>query len=75
MDMTCDHTGTHSGASRYLRDAGVLRLVLLCDGCGAECQELGRVKYRPDVRVPGLEQAGLGAGAPALAGAGAATPH
>jgi hypothetical protein len=51
--MTCDHSGTHSGASRYLREAGVLRLVLLCDRCGAERRELGRVEYRLDVNVPG----------------------
>ena len=47
--MLCDHTGTYSGASRYLREAGELRLVLLCDGCGAERQELGRIEYRPEV--------------------------
>jgi hypothetical protein len=47
--MTCDHSGTHSGATRYLRDAGELRLVLLCDRCGAERQELGRIEYRPEV--------------------------
>jgi hypothetical protein len=69
--MTCDHSGTYSGASRYVRDAGVLRLVLLCDRCGAERQELGTVEYRPDVNVPGLEQARLGA-AKALGGTTAA---
>jgi hypothetical protein len=47
--MKCDHTGTHSGASRYVREAGELRLVLLCDVCGAERQELGRIEYRPEV--------------------------
>jgi hypothetical protein len=47
--MICDHSGTHSGASRYLREAGELRLVLLCDGCGAEQRELGRIEYRPEV--------------------------
>jgi len=70
--MTCDHSGTYSGASRYLRDAGVLRLVLLCDRCGAERGELGRVNYRPDVNVPGLKRARPGAGANALGGASAA---
>ena len=73
--MMCDHSGTYSGGSRYLRDAGVLRLVLLCDLCGAERQELGRVKYRPDVRVPGLERAGLAAGGSALGGTSAAALH
>ncbi|HTX12412.1 MAG TPA: hypothetical protein VME22_27590 [Solirubrobacteraceae bacterium] len=47
--MKCDHTGTYSGASRYIREAGELRLVLLCDRCGAERQELGRIEYRPEV--------------------------
>jgi hypothetical protein len=62
--MECDHTGTHSGASRYLRDSGELRLVLLCDRCGAERQELGRIEYRPDVILfPGI---GPAADGPAL---------
>jgi hypothetical protein len=47
--MKCDHSGTYSGASRYSREAGELRLVLLCDRCGAERQELGRLEYRPEV--------------------------
>ena len=55
MEMARDHSGTRSGASRYLRDVGVLRLVLLCDPCGTECQELGRVSYRPDVKMPELD--------------------
>ncbi len=45
--MVCDHTGTHSGASRYLHESGQLRLVLVCDQCGAECNELTRFDYRP----------------------------
>lgn len=53
--MNCDHSGTYSGASRYLRDAGKLRLVLLCDRCGAERQELARMDYRPEVVLhPGI---------------------
>jgi hypothetical protein len=59
----CDHSGTYSGASLYLRDAGQLRLVLLCDECGAECREIGRVAYRPDVRIPGRQPPGIPAGA------------
>jgi hypothetical protein len=70
----CDHSGTYSGASRYVREAGELRLVLLCDQCGAERQEVGRVKYRPDVRLPGAEGTGLGSGEPAVDGAGAGIP-
>lgn len=50
MSMTCDHSGTHNGEARYLRDTGKLRLVLVCDGCGAECVELDRIDYRPDAR-------------------------
>jgi hypothetical protein len=54
--MECDHTGTYSGASRYLRESGELRLVLLCDRCGAEREELGRIDYRPEVILfPGIE--------------------
>jgi hypothetical protein len=46
-----------------------LRLVLLCDRCGAERQELGRVDYRPD---PEVERAGLAAGGSTLGGTKAA---
>ena len=53
--MDCNHSGTHSGASRYLRESGQLRLVLVCDRCGAECDELTRLDYRP----AGRDQAGL----------------
>jgi hypothetical protein len=68
----CDHSGTYSGASRYVREAGELRLVLLCDQCGAERRELGRVEYRPDVRLE-PDQAGLAGGGPAADGAGGAS--
>jgi hypothetical protein len=65
--MMCDHTGTHSGASRYVREVGELRLVLLCDRCGAERQELGRMEYRPEVVLPGPQPVGLAPDAAALA--------
>jgi HD-GYP domain-containing protein (c-di-GMP phosphodiesterase class II) len=45
--MPCDHTGLLSGASRYARGAGQLRLVLVCDECGAERSEVGTIGYRP----------------------------
>jgi hypothetical protein len=45
--MFCEHSGTHSGVIHYLRDDAQLRLVLVCDHCGAECTELGRIDYRP----------------------------
>ena len=50
MSVACDHSGTHNGESRYLREAGELRLVLVCDACGVECAELERVGYRVDAR-------------------------
>jgi len=50
MDVACDHSGAHNGEARYLREVGQLRLVLVCDACGAECAELQRVGYRPDAR-------------------------
>ncbi len=46
--MICDHSGTHSGGARYIRETGQLRLVLVCDQCGAECGELGTLDYRTD---------------------------
>jgi hypothetical protein len=45
--MDCDHSGTYSGACRYSRQTHQLRLVLVCDGCGAERSELGNVDYSP----------------------------
>ena len=45
--MACDHSGPHSGACRYLRGRGQLRLVLVCDRCGAERSELATLDYRP----------------------------
>jgi HD-GYP domain-containing protein (c-di-GMP phosphodiesterase class II) len=48
--MACDHAGTYSGGARYLRDAGKLRLVLVCDRCGAERGELQRIDYRLSAR-------------------------
>ncbi len=35
---------------RYLRESAQLRLVLVCDRCGAECGELSRHDYRPHGR-------------------------
>jgi len=46
--MVCDHSAPHSGVSRYLRDTAQLRLTLVCDHCGAERSEFGRVDYRPN---------------------------
>jgi HD-GYP domain-containing protein (c-di-GMP phosphodiesterase class II) len=48
--MACDHSASHSGGARYLRGAGQLQLVLLCDDCGAERERLQRINYRPNPR-------------------------
>jgi HD-GYP domain-containing protein (c-di-GMP phosphodiesterase class II) len=48
--MDCDHSGPHSGASRYLRETAELQLALVCEACGAESVELGRIDYRPNAR-------------------------
>ena len=45
--MVCDHSGPHSGATRYVRETAQLRLVVVCDTCGSECSELNRVDYLP----------------------------
>jgi len=50
MRMACDHSATHSGGARYLREEKQLQLVLVCDGCGAERAQLGRVAYWPNPR-------------------------
>jgi HD-GYP domain-containing protein (c-di-GMP phosphodiesterase class II) len=50
MGLACDHSGTHSGATRYDRKTTELRLVLICDQCGEECGELRRVEYAPHGR-------------------------
>src|SRR5271169_4618727 len=48
--MLCDHSALHSGEARYLREAGQLRLVLVCDRCGAVQAELERIDYTPSAR-------------------------
>jgi len=48
--MACDHSASHSGGARYLRGASQLLLVLVCDACGAERAQLGRVEYRLEPR-------------------------
>jgi HD-GYP domain-containing protein (c-di-GMP phosphodiesterase class II) len=50
VSLDCDHAGTHSGATRYVRETTELRLVLVCDQCGDECGELRRVEYAPHGR-------------------------
>jgi hypothetical protein len=43
----CMHDGFYTATSRYDHRAGLLRFVLICDGCGSELREAGRVRYRP----------------------------
>jgi HD-GYP domain-containing protein (c-di-GMP phosphodiesterase class II) len=50
LDMSCVHAGWHSGAARYMRSASQLRLVLVCDDCGAELAEIDRIAYAPNPR-------------------------
>jgi hypothetical protein len=47
----CDHDGRCSGQSRRLN--GSLRLMLVCDECGAVTQDMGAVPYvlTPDLRL------------------------
>jgi hypothetical protein len=49
----CRHDGFHSATSCYDRTAGVLRFMLVCDGCGAEVQEVARLRYRPRLDLRG----------------------
>jgi hypothetical protein len=65
--MACDHSGSRSGGARYVHGQRQLRLVLVCDSCGAECAELERLAYAPDARPSGRHLAepsarGLGLG-------------
>jgi len=48
--MACEHSGLRSGQARYLAAAGQLALVLVCDSCGEQCEDLGVVDYRPRPR-------------------------
>jgi HD-GYP domain-containing protein (c-di-GMP phosphodiesterase class II) len=50
MATACDHSGSHSGGARYLRQTAQLVLVLVCDDCGAERAELGSIEYTPNPR-------------------------
>ncbi len=48
--MACDHVGGQSAVARYLRHAHKLRLVMVCDVCGAEQGELEEIDYEPHAR-------------------------
>ena len=50
IHMACDHSGPHSGASRYVRATAQLRLSLVCEACGQVRTELGQMHYAPDAR-------------------------
>jgi HD-GYP domain-containing protein (c-di-GMP phosphodiesterase class II) len=57
--VACDHSGMHNGESRYVREADLLRLVLVCEACGAERAELQRIGYRTDARCVDAQLAEL----------------
>lgn len=63
--MRCDHSGAHSGVTHYVRQSGQLRLVLVCDTCGAELTEMGTLEYEPH---PALAAAPGGAVVPPASG-------
>jgi HD-GYP domain-containing protein (c-di-GMP phosphodiesterase class II) len=48
--MACEHSALRSGQARYLPASGQLQLVLVCDSCGEQCEDLGVVDYRPRPR-------------------------
>jgi HD-GYP domain-containing protein (c-di-GMP phosphodiesterase class II) len=48
--VACDHSVSHTGGARLLREARQLQLVLVCDGCGSERAQLGRIDYTPSPR-------------------------
>ena len=59
IGMVCDHSGPHSGATRYSRETAQLRLVVVCDMCGSECSELKRVDYLPQPELGESRDAAL----------------
>ena len=64
--LNCEHLEGQSGAALYLRGTGRLRLVLVCDQCGAVQAELGVLDYQPHPSLPPP----TGAEPPGLSGAG-----
>jgi len=46
----CRHDGLRSATTHYDHGSGVLRFLLVCDKCGAEVQEVTRLRYRPQFR-------------------------
>lgn len=46
----CDHSELQSGGARYVHETEELRLVVVCDSCGEELAELGRIDYCPHAR-------------------------
>jgi hypothetical protein len=49
--MACDHQEGHSGGARLAPESGELRLIRICDRCGSELEELGRIPYSPAPRL------------------------
>lgn len=51
--MHCKHNGFHSITSRYDRSVGVLVYLCVCESCGRELREVGRLHYRPRFQPAG----------------------
>jgi hypothetical protein len=47
MMIRCNHSGLHSGIARYSPEFRAIRFVVVCDSCGAECQEVHVEAYEP----------------------------
>jgi hypothetical protein len=58
--VSCDHSSGQSGASLYVRGSGRVRLVLVCDTCGAVQGELGALDYKPRPALPPAETGEVG---------------
>jgi HD-GYP domain-containing protein (c-di-GMP phosphodiesterase class II) len=48
--MACEHSTSHSGEARLLREARQLQMALVCDECGVERVQLGTIAYSPKPR-------------------------
>jgi hypothetical protein len=63
-EVSCKHSSGQSGAALFVQGRGSVRLVLVCDECGAVQGELGALDYRPrpalSPPVTGATEADLG---------------
>jgi hypothetical protein len=51
--QACEHSGFHSGASRYDAATGILRYVVICDACRHELREILVEPYAPSFNPRG----------------------